>query len=173
MDIIKFLNRTPIKLAWLTASFIIIGILGAIPIYIVQHMFQTQTIKIIIVVSGLVWAIGTIIWIFFASKYVDLWKRLFKELREEKMHQARLQSPEYMRLWELYPSAMKRHEHHYMKRRPKLSYREIIEKALKVSDEEWASREEFHRQNRELRNSYNEHKPPTLRRKGSNNNQRL
>ena len=46
MDIIKFLNRTPIKLAWLTASFIIIGILGAIPIYIVQHMFQTQTIKI-------------------------------------------------------------------------------------------------------------------------------
>ena len=82
MDIIKFLNRTPIKLAWLTASFIIIGILGAIPIYIVQHMFQTQTIKIIIVVSGLVWAIGTIIWIFFASKYVDLWKKLFEELRE-------------------------------------------------------------------------------------------
>ena len=78
-----------------------------------------------------------------------------------------------MRLWELYPSAMKRHEHHYMKRRPKLSYQEIIERALKVSDEEWASREEFHRQNRELRNSYNEHKPPTLRRKDPNNNQRL
>ena len=100
-------------------------------------------------------------------------EKLFEELREEKMHQARLQSPEYMRLWELYPSAMKRHEHHYMKRRPKLSYQEIIERALKVSDEEWASREEFHRQNRELRNSYNEHKPPTLRRKDPNNNQRL
>lgn len=173
MEIIKFLNRTPIKLVWLTLSFIVIGILGLIPIYIVQHMFQTQTIKIIIVVSGLVWAIATILWIFFASKYVRLWKKLFKELREEKMHQARQQSPEYMRLWELYPSAMKRHEHHYMKRKPKLSYREIIERALKVSDEEWASREEFHRQNREMRQAFNEHKPPTLSRKDSKSSQRL
>ena len=169
----KFLNHTPVKLTWLTASFVVIGILGLIPLWIVQYMYQTATIKIIIAVSGAVWALATILWIFFASNYIKLWQKLSKELRGDKMKHTREKYPKYMELMEKYPMSINRHEGHYLKKRPRVPCDEIVAKALRISDAEWAEREEWHRNNRDTRKEMQSHKPPSLNRKGADNGQRL
>ena len=141
--------------------------------FVVQHMAQTVMIKTIILVSGLVWAIGTIIWIMVASNYFKLWQKWFNELREDKMRRISEGNPEYMELRRQYPLSVKRHEQHYLKKRPRVSCDEILEKALKVKTEEWVKREEFHLANRKERLSYDENKPPELHRNAPNAGRRL
>lgn len=169
----SFFKRTPVKIALLTLAFIVIGLLGFLPLWIVQHMYQALAIRVIIAVAGVVWGIGTVVGLWVWTDYNGMWKTWRKEIRKKKMNQGYESNDEYMKLRDKYPISVKHHELHYRKHHPHMSSKEIISKALAISDEEWAEREEFHRRNHEERKKYKENKPPALYRDGSDKGQRL
>ena len=169
----KFFKRTPVKILLITLAFIVMIVVGYIPIFIVLHMYQTLFIKILIASSGVLWAVFSIIWIWAATDYNKLWKSWRSEIKGARMQRMRENYPEYMELRRKYPAAISHHERHCMHRKPKVSYKVMIESALKVDEKEWAAREEFRRQNREERRAYREHKPPALREEETYKGQKL
>ena len=159
----KFFKRTPVKIALVTLAIAAMLVIGYIPIYIVLHMYQTLFIRILIASSGVLWAVFSIIWIWAATDYAKLWKSWISEMKGERMQLARENYPEYMELRRKYPMSISSHERHCMHRKPRISYQQMIESALKVDEKEWAAREEFRREKRAERQAYREHQPPTLR----------
>lgn len=159
----KFFKRTSVKIALVTLAIIAMLAIGYIPIYIVLHMYQTIVIKLLIASSGVLWAVFSIIWIWAATDYTKLWKSLLSEKKGERMQIVRENYPEYMELRRKYPMSIASHERHCMHRKPRISYEQMIESALKVDEQEWAAREEFRREKREERRAFREHKPPSLR----------
>ena len=168
-----FFKRTPVKLALATLAILAMLVLGYIPIFIVLHMYQTLTVKIIIASAGVLWAVFSIIWIWMAMDYTKLWKSWFSELKGGKMQRMRENYPEYMELRRKYPMSISSHERHCMHRKPRVSYKVMIESALKVDEKEWAAREEFRREKRAERRAYKEHRPPTLREEEAEQGQKL
>lgn len=163
MDLKSFFKRTPVKILLTTLAMCAMAVLGGIPVTIVMVMRQELYIKILIASAGVLWGIFTIIWIWAASDYNKLWKSWFSEMKGARMQRMRENYPEYMELRRKYPLSLQRHERHCMHRKPKVSYKQMIESALKVDEKEWAAREEFHQQNRAERRAYRDHRPPTLR----------
>ena len=84
MGKLPFFKRTPVRIALLTLSFIIIGVVGLIPLVIVLFMAQTLFIRILIAASGIIWAIMTIFFISFKSDYSTMWKRWGKHWEKTK-----------------------------------------------------------------------------------------
>ena len=169
----KFFKRTPVKLALVTMAIAAMLVIGYIPIYIVLNMYQTLTVKTIIAASGVLWAVFSIIWIWSATDYTRLWKSWISELKGENMQHMRENYPEYMELRRKYPMSISSHERHCMHRKPPVSYKVMIESALKVDEKEWAAREEFRREKRDERRAYKEHQPPTLREEDTQKGQKL
>ena len=169
----KFFKRTPVKIALVTLAMVAMLVIGYIPIYIVLNMYQTLVIKLLIASSGVLWAVFSIIWIWAATDYTKMWKSWRSEAKGERMQLMRENYPEYMELRRKYPMSIASHERHCMHRKPRMSYEQMIESALKVDEQEWAEREEFRRQNREERKAYREHRPPTLREDDTKKGDRL
>ena len=143
MSKLPFVKRTPVRIALLTLSFIVIGVVGLIPLVIVLFMAQTLFIRILIAASGIIWAIMTIFFISFKADYATMWKRWRHERRHARMKHGFEKYPEYMALREMYPLSIRRFEQHNRHRRHPLSEKEMVKKALEVSEEEWAAREDF------------------------------
>ena len=173
MDLKKFFKRTPVKLFLTTLAICAMIVLGGIPVTIVMVMRQVLWLKILIATAGVLWAIFSIIWIWAATDYSKLWKSWLNEMKGARMQRLRENYPEYMELRRKYPMSLTRHERHCMHRKPKVSYKQMIESALKVDEKEWASREEFNREKRAERRSYREHQPPTLREDETKKGQKL
>ena len=149
-----FFKRTPVKIALLTLFFLLMILIGAIPVWIVFNMAQTLFIRIIIGLSGPIWAIVTITIVASRSEYSKLWHKWRHEREAKQMSQARSLYPEYQRLYQLYPRSIQRYEQHWRHHRKDKNAQtleELIESALEISEEEWAKREEFRRQAREER----------------------
>ena len=163
MNLKSFFKRTPVKILLTTLAMCAMAVLGGIPVTIVMVMRQELYIKILIASAGVLWGIFTIIWIWAASDYNKLWKSWLSEMKGARMQRMLENFPEYMELRRKYPLSLQRHERHCMHRKPKVSYKQMIESALKVDEKEWAAREEFHQQNRAERRAYRDHRPPTLR----------
>jgi len=166
------LENIRMKVAGITLLFILIGILGVLPLWIVQHMYQRLIIKVIIAVAGIVWGVGTIIGLWVRWDYTGLWRKMFKQQRKKRQKRGYENSPEYQALLAKYPISVKRHELHYRKHYPHMSSREVIEKALEISEEEWQKREDFHISNLNERKALKEQKSPTLYKK-TDSGQRL
>ena len=164
---------TPVKLALLTLAFLVIIFLGLVPLWIVHFMYQSLFIRVIIAVAGILWGIGTLIGFWIHFKYVDLWRQWFKEIRKKKRKREFQSDDRYVALLEKYPISVKHHELHYRNHHPEMSPKEVIAKALEISNEEWAEREAFHVRNHNERKAFKEHKPPTLSRGESGSSQRL
>lgn len=85
MDLKKLFNRTPVKILFLTLLFILIMVIGLIPLTIVLAMDQTLFIRILIAAAGIIWAILTVNYISFRSEYWKKWRQWRHELRHAKM----------------------------------------------------------------------------------------
>ncbi len=173
MDLKSFFKQTPVKIALVTLALVAVIVLGLIPLSIVMVMWQVLYIKILIAAAGILWGIFTFIWIWNATQYTKLWESWISELKGGRMQRMRENYPEYMELRRKYPISVARHERHCIHRKPKVSYKRMIESALNVSEEEWAAREEFHRQNRAERRAFNGHRPPTLTEENTRKGERL
>lgn len=169
----SFFKRTPVKILLVTLGFVITILIGFIPTLLVLFMYQKLSIKIIIASAGILWAIFTTIWLWVRFDYSKLWKTLHSELKEDQMKRVREQYPEYMELRRKYPAAISRHEQHFVHKKKKVSYQVMVEKALKVNEEEWTAREEFIRTNRAERKAFREHRPPTLQGQNTISGERL
>ncbi len=152
----SFFNQTPVKILLLTILFIVILVIGLIPLSIVLVMDQTLFIRILIAASGIIWAVLTVGYLLMRTEYFKKWRQWRHERRHLKMKQGFEQFPEYMALKQKYPLAIRRFEQHNRHRKHPLSESEMVAQAMQVSEEEWAAREEFRRQAKEERNSYNE-----------------
>ncbi|MBO4599305.1 MAG: hypothetical protein J5641_01060 [Bacteroidales bacterium] len=151
MDLQHFFKLTPVKLALITLAFALIIVIGLIPLTVVLVMDQTLFIRILIAAAGIIWAILTLSYVSFKTDYWKMWRQWRHELKHQKMSHEREKYPEYMALREKYPLAIRRYEQHTRHRKHRISEKEMIEQALKVSEEEWAAREEFRRQANEER----------------------
>ncbi|MBQ6068994.1 MAG: hypothetical protein IJK84_05775 [Bacteroidales bacterium] len=151
-----FLHRTPVKIALLTVLFGLIIVVGLIPLTIVLVMDQTLFIRILIAAAGIIWAILTVNYVSFKTDYLKMWKQWRREVRHNRMRHSIEQYPEYMALRAKYPMAVRRYEQHNRHREHPLSNKEMVERALAVSEKEWAAREEFRRQAQEEKSSYSE-----------------
>lgn len=149
-----FFKRTPVKIALLTLAFVLIFIIGLIPLWIVLHMLQTLFIRILIAASGIIWAVLTVYFIAFKTEYTKLWRQWQHELEYQKRRHDREKYPEYMALREKYPLALRRYEQHNRHRKHPLKEKELVKRALEVSEEEWAAREEFRRQAKKEKENY-------------------
>lgn len=147
-------RKTPVKIILVTLSFVLMLFIGAVPIWVVVNMDQTMFVRILIGLIGPVWAILTIGYISFRTKYTKLWKALRLKHKKGKFTDACLQSPEYMALKKKYPRAIKRHEQHCIHH--KIPAERMIQSALKVSEDEWAEREAFRREAYEERHGSSE-----------------
>ena len=156
MDLKKLFNRTPVKILFLTLLFILIMVIGLIPLTIVLAMDQTLFIRILIAAAGIIWAILTVNYISFRSEYWKKWRQWRHELRHAKMKHGFEHYSEYMALREKYPMAVRRFEQHNRHRKHPLKESEMVKQAMQVSEEEWAAREEFRRQAKEEKKQYEE-----------------
>lgn len=150
----SFWKRPPVKIAYLTLFFILMLAIGAVPVWVVFNMDQSLGIRILIGLSGPIWAVVTIAVVASRSEYGKQWKKWRHDREHGIMSQERSIYPEYQRLYELYPLSISSHERHWRHHHEEGTFANMVESALKVSDEEWAKREEFRRQNREERHSY-------------------
>lgn len=169
----KLFERTSTKLVAITLLFVLILLASVpLPLWIVKHMYQTMTIKVIIVVAIMIWGLGTMIGLWSRWNYTSLWRNLFNEQRKKAMERSYASDDDYQALKAKYPISVKRHELHYRKHYPHMKSSEIIAKALQISEDEWQKREDFHLQNREERQALREQKSPTLYKK-TDSGQRL
>ncbi len=139
-----FFKRTPVKIALLTLLFILILVIGLIPLVIVLFMDQTLFVRTLIAASGIIWAIMTVIDLISRSDYFRMWRQWRHELRDSKMKHTFEQFPEYMALKQKYPLAIRRFEQHNRHRKHPLKEKEMVAQAMQVSEEEWAKREDSH-----------------------------
>lgn len=140
----NFFQKTSVKIILVTLSFVLMLAIGAIPVWVVLNMDQTLFIRILIGLIGPVWAALTIGYISFRTNYPKLWHRLRHEQKRKKVQEATSQYPEYLLLKEKYPLSIRRHEQHCQHH--KIPADEMMESALKVSEEEWSEREAFRRE---------------------------
>ena len=148
--------KTPARIALLTSLFVLLALIGLIPVWIVLNMAQILIIKIIIGVSGPLWAIITIIIIASRTEYRKLWRRWRHEREATMMADARSLYPEYQKLYKQYPLAISRYEQHWRHHKDEknaMSLDELIEAALLIDEEEWKRREEFRKQSRQERHA--------------------
>lgn len=151
-----FFKRTPVKILLLTLLFVLIIVIGFIPLTIVLVMDQTLFIRILIAASGIIWAILTVNFISFKTEYWKQWRKWRHERRHTRMKHGFERYPEYMELRQKYPLALRRFEQHNRHRKHPLKEKEMVKQALAVSEEEWAAREEFRRQAREEKKTHSE-----------------
>ena len=153
------------RIVLLTLLFILLALIGAIPVWIVFHMDQILTIRIIEGVSGPLWAIITIIIIASRSEYFKLWRRWRHEREANMMAETRSIYPEYQKLYEKYPLAISRYEQHWRHHKDETdapTLDELISAALLIDEEEWGRREEFRKQARQERRSTQAHTSDSL-----------
>lgn len=134
------------KIALLTMAFIVIGLVGLSVLVIAMFLDQTLFVRFLIAVGGILLAILTIFFISLKTDYQTMWKYWRNERRHTRMMHGFEKYPEYMELRQMYPLAIRRYEQDNRHRSHPLSEKELVRNALKLSEAEWAEREEFRRQ---------------------------
>lgn len=132
------------KIALITLSYFVLMAIGYILVFVALNMDQTLFIRFLIGGSGVVWAIISIWFVWFKTDYSRLWRELRYRRQYKNIHNIRSINPDYYALYQKYPHSIRRHERHCIHHH--ISPQEMIEKALRVPEEEWAAREAFRTQ---------------------------
>lgn len=132
------------KIFFITLLFVLLFLIGCIPLVIVLFMAQTLFIRLVIALSGLVWGVLTVGYVWFRTGYTHLWHEWRYDIHRHRLVRARRRNHEYQLLYDTYPLSLRRWEQHCLHKN--YSPEKTIGLALGVSQEEWAEREAFRQQ---------------------------
>ncbi|MBQ0160584.1 MAG: hypothetical protein MJZ99_10910 [Bacteroidales bacterium] len=132
------------KILLITLLLLLIFAIGCIPLVIVLFMYQTLFVRTIIALSGLVWGVLTIYYVWSRTRYTRQWHLWRYERRYKRLTRHRRRHPDYMALYSQYPKSLRRWEQHCLHKG--YAPDKTIALALKVSPSEWAEREAFRQQ---------------------------
>lgn len=134
-----------LKIVLIPLLFVVLLAFGGFMVFIALNMDQLLFIRVLIGVSGVVWAIVSIWFVWFRTDYSRLWRRLRYRRQYKNMHKLRTIDPDYYELYQKYPLSIRRHERHCVHH--DISPDEMISSALEIPEQEWAAREAFRNEN--------------------------
>ena len=138
----KFWKSNLFKIIIFIVVFLIIAYFGSI-LFDWGYRFRKRTVFLRATYMSLavIWVVGSIWWICYRFRFGDIWRAMIDDFYSHQEDFAKDLTKDYQALLAKYPIAVAQFESKCWKQDPRPTNVEIMDSALKISEQEWQERE--------------------------------